>query len=402
MRGKDTQQFVAFSCISPEERVPQDHPLRAIRTLIDSALEKIGTDLDKLYSAVGRPSIPPERLLRASLLQVLFSVRSEIQLMEQVKFNILFRWFVGLNLDDEVWDVTVYTKNRDRMMVGDISQKLLQAIVDQAREQGLLSEDHFTVDGTLIRAWANRDSFQGKDPATVKGTGARGRKLLRDTHESSTDKDARLYSKGGQSMPCYIGHVIIENRNGVVVAACATQASAKAESEAAVEMLDQILPATSKPEHNQAVGASENEFQPPAVVSPTQGAAEGEEEEGSAPAKAATLGADTAYQKEHFIQQLRERNVAPHVSEYEPNPKFPNWLTEEERQDPGFKVSQSKRKLIEKVFGWAKQDRAVKQTKLRGIEKVNWLFVFVMAAHNVVRIVKLLPSTSPQPAVQAQ
>src|SRR5207248_120959 len=240
MRGNDEQQGAVFSYITPEQRVPQNHPLRRIRTLVDEALKKLSLHFEALYARRGRPSIPPEQLIRALLLQILFSIRSERQLMEQVNFNVLFRWFVGLNLDDEIWDATVFTKNRKRLMQGEVAQHLLEAVVEQARQEQLLSEDHFTVDGTLIQAWANRSSFHAKDAATVKGTGARGRKLLRDTHQSSTDAEARLYSKGGPSRPCYIGHVVTENRNGLVVAACATAASKTAESEAALQMLDKM------------------------------------------------------------------------------------------------------------------------------------------------------------------
>ena len=366
MRGIDEQQGVVFSYITPEQRVPQDHRLRRIRTLVDVALEDVSPQLDELYARRGRPSIAPEKLLRALLLQILYSIRSERQLMEQVDFNVLYRWFVGLNLDDEIWDVTVYTKNRERLMEGEVSQHLLEAVVEQARQEQLLSEDHFTVDGTLIQSWANRRSFQPKDPATVKGTGARGKKLLRDTHESSTDAEARLYSKGGPSLPCYIGHAVTENRNGLVVAACVTTASKTAESEAALQMLDQMEQQHPRPKEKEEEGKEKADM-------------------------AMTVGADKAYQNQKFIEGLRERNIVPHVSEYEPNPKWPNWLTEQERQDPGFPISQSKRKLVEKVFGWGKQDRPVKQTKLRGQERVDWMFRLVMATHNLVRMVKLIP-----------
>jgi transposase len=239
MRGNDEQQDVAFSYLSPEQRVPQNHPLRRIREMADAALRELSLHFEALYARRGRPGIPPERLIRALLLQILYSIRSERQVMEQLDYNILFRWFVGLNLDDAGWDATVYTKNRERLMKGEVAQRLLEAVVEQARVAELLSEEHFTVDGTLIQAWANRRSFQAHDPATVKGTGARGRKLLRDTHESTTDPEARLYSKGGASLPCYLGHVIIENRNGLVVGACATQSSKTAEPEAALRLLDE-------------------------------------------------------------------------------------------------------------------------------------------------------------------
>lgn len=364
MRGKDEQQGVMYSYINIENRIPADHPLRSIRTLVDRSLEELSPQFDAYYAKTGRSSIPPERLLRALLLQVLYSIRSERQLMEQLNYNLLFRWFVGLNPDDPIWDVTVYTKNRDRMIEMGASEKLLAAVVKQAAAAQLLSAEHFTVDGTMIQAWANRNSFQPKDPKTVVGTGARGRKLLRDTHESKTDGAARLYSKGGASLPSYLGHVVLENRNGLVVDACATKSSTTAERDAALKLLGRL------PRKNDATTGKTQPI---------------------------TVGADKAYQEEKFVKGVRQLEGVPHVAEYEPNPKWPNWLTEEERRHPGFNISQSKRKLIEKVFGWGKQDRPVKQTKLRGEERVDWMFRLVMAGYNLVRMVKLLPSATPVP-----
>jgi len=240
MRGEAVHQAPMYSYISLQERVPKDHRLRAIRKMVNEALHQLSDHFDTLYSSRGRRSIPPEHLLRASLLQLLYGIRSEAQLMEQVEYNLLFRWFVGLEMDDEVWEATVFCKNRDRLMKGDVAQRLLEQIIEQARAHGLLSEEHFTVDGTLLQAWANRRSFKEKDPNTVVGTGWGGSKLLRDTHESQTDPEARLYKKSsaGQAEPSYLGHVVIENRHGLVVAACATQSSTTAEREAALEMLD--------------------------------------------------------------------------------------------------------------------------------------------------------------------
>ena len=213
-----------FSYINLEQRVAPGHPLRAIRQMVDQALGDLSAHFDTLYARGGRPSIPPEQLLRALLLQVLYGLRSERQLMEQVDYNLLYRWFVGLAMDEAAWDATVYSKNRDRLLQGEVSQRLLAAVVEQARAQSLLSEEHFTVDGTLLEAWANRNSFEPKDPPPTKGTGSRGKKCLRDTHESRTDPEARLYKKStaGEAKPSYLGHVIVENRNGLVVAACAT------------------------------------------------------------------------------------------------------------------------------------------------------------------------------------
>jgi transposase len=235
-----------FSYLTLERRIPTDHPLRAIRQLTDRALKRIGGDLDPVYAATGRPSIPPERLLRALLLMVLYSVRSERQLMEQLNYNLLFRWFVGLEMDDEVWDVTVFTKNRERLIEGEVSQKLLAAVLREAQEKQLLSAEHFTVDGTLIPAWAARRSFQEKSdpPGPGKGSGQRGAVLLRDKVESKTDPEARLYkkAKADKSVPSYQGHVLMENRNGWVVGAQASCASAAAERQAALEMLERGVP----------------------------------------------------------------------------------------------------------------------------------------------------------------
>jgi transposase len=361
MRGDDEQQGIVFSYINPEDRIPQDHPLRGIRAIVDRSLKDLWAHFEALYVRRGRPSIPPERLLRALLLQALYSIRSERQLMEQIDYNLLFRWFVGLNPDDAVWDVTVFTKNRERMMAGEVSQQLLAVVVAEAGRHNLLSEEHFTVDGTLIEAWASRKSFVPKDEPPTRGTGARGKKLLRDTHESKTDPQARLYKKSaaGEARPSYLGHVLIENRHGLVVAACATQSSATAEREAALAMLDER-------------GRSPEQVSEATV--------------------AITLGADKAFQEEKFIAGLRERKVIPHVAEYAPNDKWPNWLTEQERRHPGFTISQKKRKLVEKIFGWGKQDSVLRKVKLRGKDKVDWFFRLLATAANLVRMVKLIPA----------
>lgn len=359
MRGDEKQQTAMFSYISLEQRVPPEHPLRAIRPMVDQALADLSLHFDALYARRGRPSIPPEQLLRALLLQVLYAIRSERQLMEQIDYNLLFRWFVGLGMEEAAWDATVFSKNRDRLLAGEVSQRLLLAVVEQARAQSLLSEEHFTVDGTLLEAWANRSSFAPKDPPPTQGTGSGGKKLLRDTHESSSDPEARLYKKStaGESKPSYLGHVIVENRNGLVVAACATQSSTTAEREAALAMLDEM----------QRAGRS-------TTTSP----------------KPITLGADKLYQEEKFIEALRERKIAPHVAEYEKvSTHWPNFLTEAERSDPGFPISQKKRKLVEMVFGWGKLDSIMRKLKLQGVKRVDWLFRLLATANNLVRMVKL-------------
>ena len=361
MRGEEKQQEAMFSYVSLEQRVPTDHPLRAIRRMTDRALEQLSLHFEALYARRGRPSIPPERLIRALLLQVLYGVRSEHQLMEQIDFNLLFRWFVGLGIDEEVWDATVFTKNRERLMQGEVSQRLLLAIVQQARAEDLLSEEHFTVDGTLLEAWANRRSFEPKDPPPSQGTGARGRKCLRDTHESKTDPDARLYKKAqaAEIKPSYLGHIIVENRNGLVMAACATQASATAEREAGLNMLD-------------AMGLTP--------------------EREVVPGKQVSLGADKAYQQGDFVEGLRARRISPHVAEHAESDTWPNFLTEAERNDPGFKISQKKRKLVEMVFGWGKLDSIMRKLKLQGTGRVDWFFRFLATVHNLVRMVKLIPA----------
>lgn len=351
MRGDDKHQAAMFSYVTMEQRIPGDHPMRRIRSMADRALKAMDAVFDDLYAETGRPSIAPERLLRAQLLMVLYSIRSEHQLMEQIHFNILYRWFVGLEMDEAVWDEKVFSKNRARLIAGETSQQLLLAVMEEARAHQLLSEEHFTVDGTLLQAWANRRSFKEKPEPPERGTGTRGRKLLRDTHESTTDPDARLYRKcsAGAAVPSYLGHVMTENRNGLVVAAMATQASTVAERQAALQMLKRLKRG-----------------------------------------KRMTLGADKGYQEERFVNGLRSLKVKPHVAEYEPNPKWRNWLTASERNDPGLAVSQKKRKLVEKVFGWMKQDR-LRQIKLRGLKRVDWLFQLAAAAHNLLRMSRLIP-----------
>jgi transposase len=352
MRGEQSQQESMFSYVPLERRISSDHPLRKIRAFADVGLKRLEPMFRQMYAKGGRPSIAPERLLRAQLLMVLYSIRSETQLMEQIDFNLLYRWFVGLGMDEAVWETSVFSKNRERLIAAQASQQLLVAVVEQAREQGLLSEEHFTVDGTLIQAWANRRSFKEKTDPPDRGSGARGRKLLRDTHESTTDPEARLYRKSssGISVPSYLGHVITENRNGLIVSAMATQAGTSQERQAALAMLP------------------------------------GLKRKGSI-----TLGADKGYQEEKFVSALRQNGVRPHVAEYAPNPQWPNWLTEQERSDPGMALSQKKRKLVEKPFGWMKQDRPMRQVKLRGLKRVDWLFRICAAAHNLLRLSKLIP-----------
>ncbi len=285
-------------------------------------------------------------------------MRSERQLIEQLDYNLLFRWFVGLEMDDEVWDVTVFTKNRERLINGGVSQELLEAVLVEAGENNLLSEEHFTVDGTLIQAWAAARSFEEKSdpPKPGEGSGYGGEVLLRDKVESKTDPEARLFKKAtaDKSVPSYQGHALMENRNGLVVGAEASQSATNAEREVALELLDRVL-VTRHPEQE------------------------------------VTVGADTQYQEEKFVEGLRQRKIAPHISEYVKGNLGKNSLNETERADPRRTISQRKRKLIERVFGWSKLDRPLRQVKLRGLKRVDWFFRLAITAYNLVRMRRLIP-----------
>ena len=362
MRGEDEKQGAMFSYVTLERRVPEDHPLRAIRGMVDRALERMDADLDKLYAGMGRRSVAPERLLRALLLMVLYSIRSERQLMEQLEYNLLYRWFVGLEMDETVWDVTVFTKNRERLIAGEVSQQMLAAVLMEAREKQLLSAEHFTVDGTLIQAWAASRSFTEKSdpPKPGAGSGYQGEVLLRDKVESKTDPEARLYKKAtaDKAVPSYQGHALMENRHGLVVAAEASPSATVAEREVALGLLDRVIEAKDK----------------------------------RGPETKITLGADTQYQDGKFIQGLRERAVAPHVSEYTKGANLArNALTGQERDDERRPVSQRKRKLIERVFGWCKLDRGLRQVKLRGLKRVDWFYRLAITAYNLMRMRRLIP-----------
>jgi transposase len=364
MRGDDQRQTAMFSYLTLAQRIAADHPARQIRVLVDRALLRMDGELEKLYADRGRPSIAPERLLRATLLMILYSIRSERQLMEQMNYNLLFRWFVGLEMDDAVWDVTVFTKNRERLIWGAVSQRLLESVLVEAREHHLLSEEHFTVDGTLIQAWAAARSFKEKSdpPKPGAGSGYKGEVLLRDKVESTTDPEARLYKKAtaDKAVPSYQGHALTENRNGLVVAAEATLSAADAEVAAALTLLDRTIPAAGQRQAQQEI----------------------------------TLGADTGYQEKEFLNALRKREVAPHVSEYVKGNLGRNSLTEAERGDERRAISQRKRKLIERVFGWSKLDRPLRQIKLRGLDRVDWFYRLTIVAHNMVRMRRLIPVES--------
>lgn len=358
MRGKDTQQSAIFSYLSPEQRVPVDHPLRPVRTMVDGALKGLSRSFTHLYADWGRPSIAPERLLRALLLQVLYSVRSERMLMEQLEYNLLFRWFVGLNMDEPVWVATVFSKNRDRLLKGDIAEKFFVRVLDQARAHDLLSDEHFSVDGTLIEAWASQKSFQRKDqnptsPPDDPGNPTvnfHGEERRNDTHASTTDPEARLARKGGghESQLAYCGNVLIENRNGLVVDTELVLCSGTAERDAALEMAERI-------EGDQRV----------------------------------TLGADKGYDTRGLVRDLRERNVTPHVSQ-NTNRSGGSAIDGRTKRHAGYEMSQRKRKRIEEVFGWLKTVGMLRKTRHRGIFKVGWVFTFAAAAYNLVRMRNLL------------
>ena len=359
MRGQDHQQSDMFSYLSPEQRVRKDHPLRAIRTMADRALNNMSDRFDGMYANTGRPSIPPEKLLRAQLIQMLYSVRSERLLMEEIDYSLLFRWFVGMNLDEPVWDVTVFTKNRDRLLDGDVAREFLSEVVKQAQEKNLTSDEHFTVDGTLIEAWASLKSFQrkGEQNRTPDDPGNptidfHGEKRSNDTHESTTDPDALLARKGNgkEAKLSYNGNLLIENRNGLIVTTELFQANGTAERDAALVMLEQI-----PGEHR------------------------------------VTVGADKAYDTKDFVAECRNLQVTPHVAQNTKR-RGGSALDERTTRHAGYAISQKKRKRIEESFGWLKTIALIRKVRHRGIHKVGWLFAFAAAAYNLVRMRNLLAS----------
>jgi transposase len=352
MRGDDRQPDAMFSYVSAEQRVPQDHPLRAIRALVDDVLRDMSREFDGLYARVGRPSIPPERLLRAQLLQIFYSIRSERLLMEQLDYNLLFRWFVGMDMDEPIWDATVFTKNRDRLLNQDIARSFFRRIVERA--EGLMSDEHFTVDGTLIEAWASQKSFQRKDgDPEGDGRNFHGQQRKNDTHASKTDPDARLYRKsnGAESRLAYLGHLLIENRHGLIADAMATLADGFGEREAATLMV-----------HDQWQRA---------------------------PWRRRTLGADKAYDSLDFVDLMRELNTTPHVTQNLARPGG-SAIDSRTTRHEGYAMSQHARPRIEPAFGWLKTIAWLRKVKLRGLPNVDWLLVFASAAFNLIRLPKLL------------
>jgi transposase len=351
MRGDDQQQIGVFSYVSLEERVPQDHPLRPIRKVVDEIFRTMNREFDGLYSATGRPSIAPERLLRALLIQIFYSVRSERMLMEQLSYNLLFRWFVGIELDEPVWNHAVFSKNRERLLNQDVARTFFGRVLAQAKAH--LSDEHFTVDGTLIEAWASQKSFQKKDGGAGDGSQFRGERRTNDSHESKTDPAARLYRKGrGQEAKlAYLGHVLMENRNGLIVNAMVTHADGTAEREAALQMLYQLWR-----QHGRRAPRS--------------------------------VAADKAYDTRGFAETARHMDYRPHVAQ---NINRPGGSAIDGRttRHASYRISQRKRPLVEKAFGWMKQTGGMRQTKFRGLAKVAWQFVMTAAAFNLWRLPKL-------------
>jgi transposase len=345
MRGDDARTENLFSYLSCEARVPQDHPLRPIRMIVDQALTVLSPAFDRLYSEIGRPSIAPEKLLRALLLQAFYSVRSERQLMEQLDYNLLFRWFVGLAMDAPIWDVTVFTKNRDRFLAGEIAAQFFQAVLGQPEVRALLSDEHFTVDGTLIEAWASMKSFKPKaeagdePPATGGGrNGERdfhGERRRNATHASTTDPDARLFRKGRgkEAKLCHMGHLLMENRNGLIVDALLGRQAGR---------------------HR------------------------------------ASLGADKGYDAASFVTRVRALNVTPHVAQ---NTSRRSAIDGRTTRHPGYQASQRVRKRIEEAFGWIKTVGGLRKTRHRGTERVGWMFTLTAAACNLIRLPKLFEAT---------
>jgi transposase len=353
MRGLDLQQSAMFSYLSPEQRVPSDHPLRAVRQITDTILMQMSPLFCQMYSQVGRPSIPPEKLLRALLLQVLYTVRSERMLMEQLEYNLLFKWFVGLNLDEPVWDVTVFTKNRDRLLKADVARQFFRLVVEQAQSLSLMSDEHFTVDGTLLEACASLKSFKKVDggeepPADDPGNPTvdfHGEKRSNQTHASTTDPEALLAKKGAgkEAKLCYSGHVLMENRNGLVVDAEVLQANGTAERDAALVMIEQIP--------------------------------------GDQPV---TIGADKAYDTKDFVAETRNMHATPHVAQNNKGRK--SAIDGRTTRHAGYAISQRKRKRIEEIFGWMKTVGGMRKLRHRGLQLVGWMFTFAAAAYNLVRI----------------
>jgi transposase len=353
MRGDDPRNDSMFSYVTPEARVRPDHPLRPIRRMTDAALERLSPRFDRLYSTTGRPSIPPEKLLRALLLQFLYSIRSERLLMEELDYSVLYRWFVGLSLDDPVWDATTFTKNRDRLLDGDSASAFFAEVLDAIKQDGLLSDEHFTVDGTLLEAWASQKSFKPKgttrrppDDPKNPTVNFHGETRRNDTHESTTDPDARLYKKAGgrEAKLAYLGHLLTENRHGLIVDTAVTAATGRAERDAAIVMLGE-LPLT---------------------------------------ARRITVGADKLFDTREWVAAVRSMRITPHVAQYH-RARGSSAIDGRTTRHAGYALSQRKRKLVEQAFGWMKTVGLFRKLRHRGGRLVDWMFTLGAAAYNLIR-----------------
>jgi transposase len=352
MRGDDPRHESMFSYVTPEARVRADHPLRPIRRMTDAALEQLSSRFDRLYSTIGRPSIPPEQLLRALLLQMLYSIRSERLLMEELDYSVLYRWFVGLSLDDPIWDATTFTKNRDRLLEGDVADAFFAEVLAAIKQDGLLSDEHFTVDGTLLEAWASHKSFKPKgtdqtppDDPKNPTVNFHGQTRRNDTHQSTTDPDARLYKKavGREAKLGYLGHLLTENRHGFIVDTAVTDAMGTAERDAALMMLSE-LPLTTR---------------------------------------RVTVAGDKNFDMPAWIAAVRRMGITPHVAQHTTNRR--SAIDRRTTRHAGYALSQRKRKLIEQAFGWLKTVALFRKLRHRGGRLVDWLFSFGAAAYNLVR-----------------
>jgi transposase len=352
MRGDDPRHDAMFSYVTPEARVRPDHPLRPIRRMVDAALARLSTRFDRLYSTTGRPSIPPEKLLRALLLQILYSIRSERLLMEELDYSVLYRWFVGLSMDDPVWDATTFTKNRDRLLDGDIADAFFAEVLAAIRAEGLLSDEHFTVDGTLLEAWASQKSFKPKDGSNTPPDAPKnptvnfhGQQRRNDTHQSTTDPEARLYKKavGREAKLGYLAHLLTENRHGFIVDTAVTDAMGTAERDAALMMLGE-LPLTTR---------------------------------------RVTVGGDKNFDMPAWVATIRQMGITPHVAQHTTNRR--SAIDGRTTRHPGYALSQRCRKKVEQPFGWMKTVGLLRKLRHRGGRKVDWIVAFTAAAYNLVR-----------------
>jgi len=367
MRGDEKRSEGMFSYVRLEERIAADHPLRAIRELVEEVLAAMSGRFAALYSHTGRPSIPPEQLLKATLLQAFFTVRSERQLMEQIDYNLLFRWFVGLSMDDVVWDASTFSKNRERLMEAEVAREFLVTLTGLARVKQLLSSDHFSVDGTLIDAWASMKSFRPKDGSGSPPAGGRNgerdfhkEKRSNETHASTTDPDARLFRKGDgrESRLCFMGHALMENRNGLIVDTQVSHATGTAERDVALRM----------------IGRSRK------------------------PGRRVTLAADKGFDAGSFVTGLKAQHVTPHIAidgrVFKTGHIRKTAVDGRTTRHPGYAISLRCRKRIEEAFGWAKTIGGAAKLKVRGLAKANMVFTFRMIAYNLVRIPKLLAAAA--------